>query len=319
MRGLLLLLISLTSFSYSQDYVDIDVPYSKGKWFDDSFANEHNLHKVIQIIERSSLGRDLIQKSKEQAKANGKTLYEVILPGESSLTDTTLLRRYSKSNPSHVNYINKSVVYLNKELSLKDAVLDLVHELTHFVYRGPFNPYKQNYHLDEFIKMTIEGEGGELHAFINECKVKKQIFKEDSIDGTCSEIVKNGKVEFEVGKERFYRSGQYHSRITEALKKFNIQTNSFPYLTEKSPVFISSAYGVPYTMAAVMEYASVMQRACQNDERRIVLFEQHLFGPDRGRSPASEKQSIKDNYQQLRKNFNTRCSQPFNWAVSTFL
>ncbi len=96
--------------------------------------------------------------------------------GDSSLTDTTLVRKFSPHSPEHVIYESRSVVYISRHLAWDDALLDLAHELTHYVYRESFNPYAESFNAKDFIKGTIEGKGGEVQAFLTECRVLKELF-----------------------------------------------------------------------------------------------------------------------------------------------
>ena len=65
----------------------------------------------------------------------------------------------------------RSEIRLNRELSMADALLDLAHELTHFVQREIFNPYSLQFSALQFLEESIEGQGGEAQAYISECKV----------------------------------------------------------------------------------------------------------------------------------------------------
>ena len=40
-------------------------------------------------------------------------------------------------------------------------------------------------------------------------------------------------------------------------------------LSSKAPVFISSVYDVPYPLAALREYFSILEKACSNEMKRF--------------------------------------------------
>jgi hypothetical protein len=121
---------------------------------------------LLMKLKTSETGRKLIGLAKTKARREGKSLLELIEGGEGSMTDTTLVRRFSPDEPNDVEYRVESQVFVNRDLMAKDALLDLAHELTHFVFREPFNPYGNTFSLNAFISNTIEGKGGEVDAFL---------------------------------------------------------------------------------------------------------------------------------------------------------
>jgi len=183
-------------------------------------------------------------------------------------------------------------------LNQYDALLDLAHELTHFVYRKDFNPYVKNFSLDEFIQSTIEGEGGEVRAFITECKIAAQIFGGvRSGRSNCAAIQDGQEYSFSKAKEMFYQVGDHFHRFNKLLEIKKIR-ESFPELSDNKASFVSSAYGIPYPVAAFEEYVTVLNKVCQNDKKRLSYFKQV---PDR--SPASKISAIEKSYESRCKNF----------------
>jgi hypothetical protein len=53
-------------------------------------------------------------------------------------------------------------------LGLKEAILDLAYELTHFSLRLPLTLFIK-FFAKEFIVSTVEGRGGEVEAFGGGC------------------------------------------------------------------------------------------------------------------------------------------------------
>lgn len=261
-----------------------------------------NLKNLFQQLAKSKTGKDLIFRANQKAKDRGLTLYDIVEKGHGSLTDTTLIRKFDKSDVTQINYEVNSKVYINKDLGQHDAILDLAHELTHFVFRTQFNPYVKNFSLSDFVKSTIEGQGGEVQAFMMECKVEQELFgaMKKSTRYNCEKIKDNttGELSFNIAKKRFYQVGQYYESFTSLLEKYQL-AKQFPDLSSDKESFISSAYGIPYPVAAFEEYISVLSKACENDKRRLALLKK-----EKGRSPASIN-DIENSYQ-------VRCTKMFN-------
>lgn len=258
-------------------------------WMDYTSSAELNLKKLLELLSRSPSGEKIIKEAAYKASRTGLTIEDVIKVGESSLTDTTLVRKFSPHSPEHVIYESRSVVYINKNLAWDDALLDLAHELTHYVYREGFNPYSESFNAKDFIKSTIEGNGGEVQAFITECRVLRELFsRKVQSRFNCQKIEDStGQLSFTKAVELFYHVGSYYDGLHGQLQKRQI-ASSFSDLKPEKINFISSAYGVPYPVAALMEYDLVVNKVCENDKKRLAYMQQ---GPKRdvaSRSPASE-------------------------------
>ncbi len=265
---------------------------------------------LIKLLLKSKTGKKLLYLAKEKSADQGETLLEVIKVGDGSLTDTTLVRRFSATNPNKVSYETKTKVFVNRHLSTMDAVLDLAHELTHFTYREPFNPYRQNFKLHEFIHSTVEGKGGEVDAYMIECKVKNELFpKQGGSSSNCGKVTdqNTGKLSKHLGTQHFYKVGRFVRKFKRDLSRFGVESQEFPHLSEDDSDFISSAYGKPYPVAAMEEYVLIMGKACQNDFRRIAALKR-----DSKRSPASfEEDSVHSRQSalsRLQNNFSLRCN-----------
>lgn len=270
---------------------------SKRTWMDYTSSSELNLKKLMELLMRSDSGVRILKEAQFKASRSGQTLDDVIKVGDSSLTDTTLVRKFSPTAPEHVVYETRSIVYINRNLAWDDALLDLAHELTHFVYRDGFNPYSESFNATDFIKSTIEGNGGEVQAFLTECRVLKELFsKQVQIRSNCKKIEdESGKLSYQKAVELFYHVGSYYDGFHSQLQKRDI-ASSFSDLKSEKINFISSAYGVPYPVAALMEFDLVLNKVCENDKKRLAYMQQ---APDR--SPASESLKVKkiaDTYSQ---------------------
>lgn len=304
MRGLrrILLILIFHISTVNAEYLFVEGKFNPSKkWIKFSEKERLNFKNLFQMLVKSKTGRDLVRRANAKAKEQGQTLYDIVAIGNGSLTDTTLIRKFTMGNPENIQYETKSKVYLNKELNQYDALLDLAHELTHFVYRENFNPYVKNFSLSDFITNTIEGVGGEVQAFLMECKVMFELFPSESGGRyNCKQILnaQTGELSFDLAVKKFYQVGDYFDNFSSVLHKHGIQHN-FPKISSKKASFVSSAYGIPYPVAAFEEYLSVLNKVCQNDKRRISYFKK-----EKGRSPAS--------IAKLEESYQARCDSSFN-------
>ena len=268
-------------------------------WYKNNKSEEENFKRIITALRKSASGRNILDRATEKASQRGQTLYDILLSGEGSLTDTTLVRRFSASNPTEVMYETKSKVYLNRHLKTIDAMLDLAHELTHFTYREAFNPYDHRFKLKDFIKQTVEGRGGEVDAYMVECKVLSELYPGDLENrSSCAKVLdKNtGMLSKIKGMHEFYKVGNHYSNLKKDFKKFALNESELPQVTSESAAFISSAWGLPYPVAAVKEYANIMDHVCRNDQNRLQLMQNKSE-----RGPASE------GYKSMFEDFKIRC------------
>jgi len=292
---------SMLAWSLVEKTIHIEGNLNSGRtWMDFSSSSEINLSKLFELLRRSSSGEKLLLKAQSRAAQSGLTLMDVIKVGDSSLTDTTLIRKFNPQSPEHVVYESRSVVYLNKNLSWDDALLDLAHELTHYVYRESFNPYSESFNASDFVKGTIEGNGGEVQAFLMECRILRELFsKKIQTRSQCMKIEDaDGQLSQSKAIELFYHVGNYFDSFSQTLKGRGLD-RSLRLVNGGKINFVSSAYGVPYPIAALMEFDLVLNKVCENDKKRLAYMQQ---GPQRG--PASEKnQSNK-----FEKIYASRCS-----------
>jgi hypothetical protein len=271
------------------------------KWIEFSSKEKLSLKHLFQNLAKSKTGRELIRSANKRAKSYGKTLYDVVLAGKGSITDTTLIRRFSPSRPDQVSYETRSKVYINKYLNEYDALLDLAHELTHFVHRKGFNPYDKDFSLSDFIASTIEGDGGEVHAFMTECKVLNELFPSKLTKRfNCNKIIdsNSGKISRELAIKRFYSIGPYYSKFKNKLDSHGI-TREFPLVSNSEVGFVSSAYGMPYPVAAYHEYVTVLSKVCENDKKRIAYM---------GKSSGIQRSIASVDILKVKKDYLDRCS-----------
>lgn len=283
---------------------DVDLR-SSSSWTTLGKTDRKSIKNLIGVLKRSPTARYILSKAKVKAREQGNLLTAVIYPGEVSICDTTLVRRFAPSDPSKIVYENKSKIYLNQELSILDGALDLIHELTHFSYKVPFNPYLAEFKLKKFISNTIEAKGGEVDAYMVECKVLEELMPGHSAKhSTCSKIrdPKSGKISRYQAIREFYKVGREYRKFWNKGEAYGIDKGEITQLSDDYPSLISSAYGLPYPMASILEYETIMKKACNNDLKRLALFKGKF-----GRFPASSDQKIRKAYSSVEKSYYKRC------------
>jgi hypothetical protein len=89
------------------------------------------------------------------------------------------------------------------------------------------------------------------------------------------------------------------------LEKFAVNEKDLPKASSGEALFISSAWGLPYPVAAVKEYVNIMDRVCKNDQNRITLMQNKLE-----RSPASltDNKDVQD-FRLMFEDFKARCEK----------
>jgi hypothetical protein len=283
--------------------IDLNEP-----WYKSTRSDEDNFKRLVEELKKFETGKKVIAKATEKAAQQGMTLYDVVGIGNGSLTDTTLIRRFSASNPAHVMYETKSKVFLNRNLKTLDALLDFAHELTHYTYREAFNPYDARFHLKDFIKSTVEGRGGEVDAYLVECKVLKEMLPATGFErSNCAKVYdqKLGAVSKELGVQEFYKVGGHFEDLKKNLEKYAVNEKELPQTSGNEALFISSAWGLPYPVAAVREYVNIMDRVCKNDQNRITLMQEKL-----GRAPAAiPGNSDTQDFRLMFEDFKSRCDK----------
>lgn len=311
---ILLLVLPLVNAHAEHKVIDVDEEINFNEpWYKKTRTDEENFRRLVTALNNVPSGKSIILKATEKAAQRGFTLYDVVAIGDGSLTDTTLIRRFAANNPAEVMYETKSKVYLNRHLRTLDALLDFAHELTHYTYREAFNPYDHRFALKDFIKGTVEGRGGEVDAYMVECKVLFEILPgSNSGQSNCLKVFdkKRGIVSKEMGVMEFYKVGAHYKNFKKDIEKFSLSEKDLPQATEAESFFISSAWGLPYPVAAVREYTNIMDRACKNDQNRLSMMQNKLT-----RVPASiaasdlETNSTQNAYKTMFEDYKIRCEK----------
>ena len=292
-------------------YVDQEINFND-PWYQKSKSDEENFKRLVEGLNKTSTGKQVVLRATEKAAQRGFTLYDVVAIGDGSLTDTTLIRRFSASNPANVAYETKSKVYLNKHLRTLDALLDFAHELTHYTYREAFNPYDHRFALKDFIKGTVEGRGGEVDAYMVECKVLFELLPgESSGRSNCFKVYdkKLGTVSKELGIQEFYKVGNHFQDFKKDIEKFSLNEKDLPGPSSGEALFISSAWGLPYPVAAVKEYTNIMDRVCKNDQNRLQLMQNKINRAPASVSDEKESKEAQSAYKNMFEDFKIRCEK----------
>ena len=82
-----------------------EVP-SNQRWMSNTRGHRANLQLLFDHLRRSPTGRGILAQARKKARVMGKQLHQLVLPGEVSLTNTTLLRRFK-----HAHSLEFSIQY----------------------------------------------------------------------------------------------------------------------------------------------------------------------------------------------------------------
>jgi hypothetical protein len=256
------------------------MPSYQEKWANLGKSKDENIKILVESLSKSETGKKILVLSEKKAKEFGQTLFDIIEIGDKSLTDTTLIRKFSESEDHLVVIESRSKIYIDKNLGLKEAILDLAHELTHYSLRAPFNPYSPDFSAREFVVSTVEGKGGEVEAFMVECTVFRELFpKNEFLRSNCFRIFEpdTGKILKKKGVQEFYRVGEFFPDFKKEMENHGLTLDDFPSLSKEKVIFYSSTYGLPYPIAALREFESVQRKVCQNNKNRIDLIKGNNF------------------------------------------
>jgi hypothetical protein len=246
-------------------------------WSHQSLTQKQSIQMLVNLLQQSSQGSQLWSQAEEVAAKNHQSLYDLIQLGTTSATDTSIVRRYQVHQPLEVEYESRRKVTLNKYLALEEAVIDLAHELTHFVYRKDFNPYQDSFNLALLVRQTIEGPGGEIEAYLNECQVVSELFTEQVQQRFhCHRIYdqQSKKFSFSLAKKEFYKLGPFFNEFKKVFEKKDFL--QFSEATSEQGLLISSASGIPYPLASVRDLYDIQKRSCIYDQQRLDRVEKIL-------------------------------------------
>jgi hypothetical protein len=161
------------------------------------------------------------------------------------------------------------MIYLRRDQSLQETILDLAHEMTHAVSGPQWDPYDPNLTPGLYIKTAIEGTGGEVEAVLNECHVSEELAQRFGTKNARCEGYFRGLTGDEAKAKilrDFYRVGQWREALSEGL---NGEEKLFPHLSDQKPTLYSSTGNSPYPISLLREYEELTKVACSNSVRRM--------------------------------------------------
>jgi hypothetical protein len=262
-RILLLVALVFTSSAFAGD------PPWQGPW--------KGIPELVPILRSVPQGREVLDK----ALAKDPAVLKKIKIGQSSYTESTYARTYSLlDGKEKIELLHE--ITLNRKLPLSDAVVDLAHELVHFTEKEMLDPYKPGFELGQFVRMGIEGQGGELQALERECKVAwalQQEFAHFPSHRLCAPYRLPGDgFNREQARRDYYALGSWYPRASKDLLQ------AAPLVSRKGVIFTSSYARKPYPIALAEEFASTKEAACANNRKKYRLISSQA---EEGRLPAS--------------------------------
>lgn len=275
-------------------------------WTDLEKTEIDSFRRLIDLLEKSTTARKILSKAYTICGGEKGLLEKCVESGEGSLTDFSLSRKYSQSDPTKMEHVVSKKVILNRNLRIMDAVMDLIHELTHFSLKVPYNPYVDNFTAKTFINETIQGVGGEVDAFSTECKVLRELspyaFDRHS---QCQVLLDDkGRISRAKAIKSFWQVGEYFNKFNEECESMGIDL-VFELLTDKDIAFTSAAYDYPYPLAALLEYQMVKEQSCKNDFTRLKIMQRRVDRAPASRTP--EFIIFKKQYSGMLDSYTRRC------------
>lgn len=268
-----------------------------------------SLKQVLAALQTSAAGRGLLDRAVERWQLKTQADVQTYLRwGVVSKTDAVLTRHFDPETGKEER-TRQVLIYLRKDLSLQDAVLDLAHEMVHATETPLWDPYDPELTPTRYIQAAIEGRGGEVSAVLQECEVARDFLRvtreraqrlagaaaKASIAERCVRYY-DAKADV-VSRERvlkdFYSVGKWKGRLQEQLGRAK---HELPLLSEAEPVLFSSTGRTPYPVALYEEFEQMNEVACRNSRRRHESAD---------RAPASLGTGLNENARFLQR----RCSK----------
>jgi hypothetical protein len=224
------------------------------------------IRAAIRFLATSSSGKALLERAESRLG-----LEQDLKWGEASKTDAVLIRHFNPKTGQERRE-RKVTVYLKKELQLDDLAIDLAHELVHAGSRAPLDPYDPELTPSSYIRHAIEGEGGEVDAVLQECRVSFELASQSerfkSNAKRCSDYLKpetGGLDRLRILRD-FYRVGEWDEELLSGLGE---GAEEFPWLSNEKPHLYSSTGHAPYPVALLREFEGVTEIACENARNRL--------------------------------------------------
>lgn len=237
------------------------------------WAQDEQMIHVVQTLRLVPLGNTLIQKAFLIWKTESlERLMENFKWSDASRTDTVLTRHYNPKTESEERE-RQVMIYLRRDQSVGEVVLDLAHELVHATSRPNFDPYNPLLSVGNYILGAIDGEGGEVDAVFMECQVAVQLVSRLGIPlSRCQGYLHSlspsigQQVDREKIRSDFYRVGDWYSELQVKLAE---EKSVLALLSSEAPHLFSSTGHTPYPFALMKEFEEITLLACKNSRNRI--------------------------------------------------
>ncbi len=261
-----------------------------------------SVDELVIVLETVPSGRTLWR----EALKRDPELRQKIRRARSSFTESTYIRSFRVDDAMGAVSLRHDI-YLGEKLTLGEAVLDLAHELHHYLNRQVADPYNPSLKEEEFIRNGIEGPGGELEAFEVECGVAWDLtvrydgFPDHPLCGR----YRVGEKGFhrEQARRDYYAVGTALPGLVTKLSK----ASDLPLLSSSGVVFRSGHAGVAYPLALVREFADTLNAACRNNDRKARMIASHG-----GRAPASLQKALQQEQKIILDFQRQRCSSKYS-------
>jgi hypothetical protein len=223
----------------------------------------NGLEKAYSILEKSSIGKSLLEEVKEQGLS--------ITEGSISKTEIVATRTTSGNNEKLEFHVQ---VLISKDKNPVFQAIDLAHELAHALH-PKMNPFDPNLNAVDYIRQGIEAEGGEAQAIMQECKVGAEISRyvadEEArlIKARCK-FVWHAEKDETLWKKSFYHLGKYSRFFLNKLVSINHDQQKNEEMIGKvqtrDPLFTSATANKPYPLALLDEYVEITKKICNRSQ-----------------------------------------------------
>ena len=259
-------------FERKEKVIHRDPPSYDRPWLQLAPTPEKALERLISFLEQTGPGKKILHHTRKKMKRDGIKLSDILHRGNKSYINMSLVRKQTPQS-NKIHYIYQSKIFINHNLTVKDALLDIAHELIHYSFKNDFNPYREDFTLDNFIISTIEGPGGEVDAYLAECSVLLALFprKRGKGNSFCHNIIdpENKKLSRARAIKLFYRLGSHYPSFKRKVSGHNLALANLPHLSKEEALLINATYDLPYPLAALEEYVKITEQTCKNEFRRL--------------------------------------------------
>ncbi|MBN20938.1 MAG: hypothetical protein CL678_06565 [Bdellovibrionaceae bacterium] len=228
-------------------------------------SDQDRMKTVFEWLKKTPSGALQLKKAQKFWKVRENDISRYVQWGSVSKTDALISRSIHPETGKEIRERQVKVI-LKKNEALVEQILDLAHELTHAMAKPQWDPYDPTLTAEKYIGLGIEGDGGEVSAVYQECRVAFELEKlwGESFD-RCDRY--RGLAPQRMSqriKNDFYKSGKWKNWLQK-----KISSNFFKKISSQAPELISSTGDLPYPAALYEEFVEMNQAACKNTFNRI--------------------------------------------------